>query len=300
MEFTIIDSEVLSNEKINKVSVDTVNRIIDFIENNTEDFLKISSSELAEHLDLSQSTISRFAKGLGFKSYSEFKVYVSKRLQIKRETYQNIDNLETPSINQVLTNIKTHYIYSVQKTFERFIETPDLLNYINTIRANKINVIFAIGESGMAGSYFCWSIRKIGFNTIFVDNIHSFFGYSSLITSYKKTHVTIISKSSKTLEVKYVIDFLIKNKVTYSIWTKNTKIKLENCSNILLLESIEQNYRISHIGSKISAFLISDIIFSYLSSLIDKKKVIFKQINRQIIKWNNLLPDLVYKEKKIK
>ncbi|QKT05218.1 MurR/RpiR family transcriptional regulator [Mycoplasma sp. OR1901] len=296
MEFNIIDLENLNEEKIDKVSIDTIKKIRNFIETNTEDFLKINSSELAELLDLSQSTISRFAKGLGFKSYSDFKIYVSKRLQLKNDTYNNIDNSDILSINQVLTNIKTHYIYSVQKTVERFMSNSDLMNYINTMRENKVNVIFAIGESGMAGRYFSWSIRKIGFNTIFVDNIHSFFGYSSLITSYKKTHVTIISKTAKTLEVKNVINFLIKNNVNYSIWTKNTKIQPENCKNILLLESIEQNYRIIHIGSKISAFLISDIIFSYLSSLIDQKKIIFKQINKQINEWNSLLPDIEQKE----
>ncbi|MBU4693088.1 MurR/RpiR family transcriptional regulator [Mycoplasma sp. CSL7491-lung] len=297
MKINIIDLQNLDKEKIDKVSIDTINKIRNFIENKTDDFLKMNSSELAEHLDLSQSTISRFAKGLGFKSYSDFKIYVSKRLQLKQDTYDdNIDNSNINSINQVSNNIKTHYIYSVQKTVERFIDSNDLMGYINTIRENKVNVIFAIGESGMVGRYFSWSIRKIGFNTIFVDNIHSFFGYSSLITSYKKTHVTIISKSRKTLEVKNIINFLIKNNVTYSIWTKNTKIKPENCKNILLLESIEQNYRISHIGSKISAFLISDIIFSYLSSVIDQKKIIFKEINNQIKEWNSLLPDMEQKE----
>ena len=47
--------------------------IMEFIENHTDDFLFMSIGQLAQHLQVSEATISRFARHMGYHDFKEMK-----------------------------------------------------------------------------------------------------------------------------------------------------------------------------------------------------------------------------------
>ncbi|WP_051619548.1 hypothetical protein [Mycoplasmopsis felis] len=101
-----------------------------------------------------------------------------------------------------------------------------------------------------------------------------------------------------TLEIKNILKYLNENDLPYSVWTRNTELSFKKASNVLYIDSINQTYRISSLGSKISTFFLSDVIFSYLSKKIDKNRKIFSSINDYINNWNSLLPNVDSKTNK--
>src|SRR5699024_12309854 len=54
-------------------------KIMDFIENYTDEFLFMSIGQLAKRLDMSEATISRFARHIGYTDFKEMKNHVAAR-----------------------------------------------------------------------------------------------------------------------------------------------------------------------------------------------------------------------------
>ncbi|VEU59837.1 MurR/RpiR family transcriptional regulator [Mesomycoplasma neurolyticum] len=281
---SIIESKILKNLKLSNSN----QQILNFIETNTDKFLKLNTLSLARETNLSQSTVSRFSWNLGFNSLNDLQVYVSQRqMKLKMFSFNKVDEILT--VDDVISNIKSHYLFAVQETVDIIKDNDNIKKYINTLfDYRKLNVFFGIGESAMVAKYFAKNLRKIGFNTIFIEQIHDFFSFSDLLK--EKMHITLISKSCETLEIKNIIKYSNENKVAYSIWTKNHEVaNNEYLKNVLVFNSQNQNYRISSIGSKISAFILADIIFAHLSWKIDRNKTIFSSIDKSIKEWNDLI-----------
>ncbi|WP_322961562.1 MurR/RpiR family transcriptional regulator [Mycoplasmopsis cynos] len=269
----------------------TINwKILELIENEPQEFLAHNTISLAKKLKIGQASISRFSRSLDFSTFNELQLYVSTRYQHKKDYELNIIEGTNLTLDDTISNIRSHYLFAIEKTIEWIKHNPELNIYIETLlKYRKVNIIFGIGESGLVAKYFAYNLRKIGFNAIFLDDLHEFFSFAQIIKP--KMHITIISKSCQTLEVKKILNYLEDNQIKYSIWTKNEKMKKYNPNNVLIIDSINQNYRIGTLGSKVSALMVADIIYSFLALKIDKDKIIFNNIKNLIDDWNELLPN---------
>ncbi|WP_435130059.1 MurR/RpiR family transcriptional regulator [Mycoplasma sp. 6243] len=263
-------------------------KLTDFISLYPNGFLELSTLQLSDKLDVSQATISRISKILGFRNIQDIRIYISARLQYLDDRIDWNNNESSENLSDVISNIKSHYMFSIEKSVNKFLDNKYIYKYINTLLEYKINLFFGIGDSGMISAYFANNLRKIGFNVLYCSDVHTFLSFNSLL-QLKKVHVTVISKSGTTLEIKFVINFLETNNIPYSVWTKNQSLQSNHSLNLLYVDSLEQKYRIGVLGSKISYFMLCDIIYSFLSVKIDKNKKIFSQINDYISSWNNLL-----------
>ena len=59
-------------------------KILEFIEESTEEFLFMSIGQLAERLEMSEATISRFARHIGYGDFKELKSAVAQQKNRKR------------------------------------------------------------------------------------------------------------------------------------------------------------------------------------------------------------------------
>ncbi|WAM06209.1 hypothetical protein ONA23_04190 [Mycoplasmopsis cynos] len=77
------------------------------------------------------------------------------------------------TLDDTISNIRSHYLFAIEKTIEWIKHNPELNIYIETLlKYRKVNIIFGIGESGLVAKYFAYNLRKIGFNAIFLDDLH--------------------------------------------------------------------------------------------------------------------------------
>ncbi|MFW6389957.1 MAG: MurR/RpiR family transcriptional regulator, partial [Halanaerobiales bacterium] len=95
-------------------------KVADFILNQPEEIIYLSVSELAKNCQVSDSTIIRFCKDVGFNGYQEFKLMLAQDLVIPVE---NIN--ETITVDDNLKTIISKLAYINKKAIE---ETMDILN----------------------------------------------------------------------------------------------------------------------------------------------------------------------------
>lgn len=272
--------KILNNE--------TYKYITNFIEEDPDYFLNTSIADLAKHLYVSQPTITRYVKALGFNSYAHFRIYISERKSTYK--YGNVKIIEGKDLTyeQILNNVWTHFKFASEKSYDWTVSnTEEIAQYLKFLIRSKRLIFFGIGESGLVAEYLAYNLRKTGMNTISVNSIHDFFGIYKTISN--SDFVTIISRGFETVEVLKVREICEKYKMFYSIWTKNSKLEKLNARNIILLHSLDQTKRIGSIGSKISMLFFADLIYFYIANRIDfEDQNIFENIAYERNKWNNI------------
>ncbi|ADE19585.1 MurR/RpiR family transcriptional regulator [Mycoplasma crocodyli] len=264
---------------------DSNSYIMDWIEDNPELLLKNTTKELATLMFVSQPTLIRFAQKIGFLSFRELQIYVAKRIT-------EINNLPTKikvgpelSLNEIVHNVNTYYEYSIKKTMEAYGKNySDITEYAKDLLTCERHIIFGIGNSGMVAEYYAQNLNKIGIFSMAINSIHDFLGFNFLLD--RKLHVTLISKTFDTVEILKVRDILERHNICYTIWTKNSKLEHKKAKHILLYDSLNQENRVSAMGSKISSFFLADVVFLYLVLKVDPDLENFYEINNEIKRWN--------------
>lgn len=138
-------------------------KIYQYIMDNPLAFSLKSINEVAEDLNISKTSLMRFAKGLGFQGYSQFK-----------KTLQEEQILDTSPAERMKKLYESDYINSAKKTKKQEIENiENTLMNINDVKFNKLislimndNKIFTFGwnVSTYLADLFSFRLNHLGFN----------------------------------------------------------------------------------------------------------------------------------------
>ncbi|BAH69839.1 hypothetical protein MBIO_0574 [Mycoplasmopsis fermentans PG18] len=100
--------------------------------------------------------------------------------------------------------------------------------------------------------------------------------------------VTVISHSFETAEVIKVCEILENKNINYALWTQSTSIAKLNALSILNLTNLAQHIKTSaSLGSKISVYFLTDLIYFYLIFSLDPQLDKFYKINFKRDFWNS-------------
>ncbi|WP_036451966.1 MurR/RpiR family transcriptional regulator [Mycoplasma buteonis] len=285
MRPTLIETE--KTEKI-KESNENFKVLLDFIENHPEQFKNWNSSVLSRSLNISQPTITRFCKRLGFKNFRDLQIYVAERVSKISRVSRFLKEGEDLNSADIISNVFNLYNYSISETYNIYgMNQRKIVQYAKTVIEHYPNIIFGIGDSSNIARYFSQQLRKLGISIYALDSIHEFF--SSEITLKAKTHVTLISSGLKTAEVLKIIEHLERMNITYSVWTSEVSRAEDLCKNarnILEIVGIEEEYRLVPTGLKVSSFMLVDIIFGMIIYSHKEKANKYKIMRDNIANWN--------------
>ena len=135
-------------------------KVADYVLDNPENIIYLSVSELADKVDVSDSTIIRFCKNVGFKGYQEFKLFVAQDLVVPieniNEDIQMDDDLETV-VNKIA--------YTNKQAIEETLSITDLEALKKAIeaivKAKKLE-FYGVGASGITGFDAKYKFLRIG------------------------------------------------------------------------------------------------------------------------------------------
>ncbi|WP_426461179.1 MurR/RpiR family transcriptional regulator [Mycoplasma hafezii] len=284
---------IIENDKKLKLrgTNENYNLLLEFIENNPEKFKSSNSTTLSQSLKISQPTITRFSKHLGFKNFRELQIYVAERITKINAINRLVKKGDDLNSGDIISNIFNLYNYSIKETNDLYCFNHNkIVKYTKTVLENYPNIIFGIGDSAIVGRYFAKQVRKVGVPIYCVDSIHEFF--SSEITLKNKAHITLISNSLKTAEILKVIEHLEKLNLTYSIWTSDMERARKIChkaTNILEIVALEEEYRLVPVGIKVSCFMLVDIIFAMIINSHKEKAAKYVTMRQNIEDWNTMM-----------
>jgi len=155
------DSMTNSEKKVAKVILST----------DIKEILKMTVSELANVCKVSEATIIRFVRKIGFESFQEFKLSIATELpnSLDQDMDITIEKNDPPEI--VLKKV----LLGFSRTIESTANIQDLNKYISAINfirsANRIE-IYGVGASGAVAKVFQYKLLRTGFPAIAIDDPH--------------------------------------------------------------------------------------------------------------------------------
>lgn len=275
-------NNIFNEEKLLPIqNSETYLYICEWIEKNTNFFVANSITKNSEESFVSQSTLTRFAKKLGHKNFKELQIFVASKYSLIKEK-TDIISFEKLTFEQIKENIFTFYSFSIKNIYNN-LNKEQIEKYIDKIISSKNNIIFGLGGSGIVAKHFSLELNRISINSSYYDSIHDLLGI--IATLDKNHHITLISKSFKTREILEIYELLLQYKIPHTVWTA-ANFKENEATSIINFNVLSQKERIAPISSKVSQFMISDIIYSSIVNKLDSKNSNAKATNFLLKKWN--------------
>lgn len=261
--------------------------IANFIINNVELAKNLTSSELADKVNVGQSTIIKFVKKFGFKGFTEFKTalieYSTRNLSNTDKMIHNNISIES-SIEDIYLNLIQETINSIKETHNS-IDKELLKETIEVLRKSDKVMAVGLGTSSIVAKDLYYKLLKVGKNTFYNEDMHISYQIGAMLEA--NDVCVIISHSGNTEEILKLVKMVKENSTKVIIITSNPNSKIAKLSDIVLqIISEEGLLRTTAMSSRIVQLSIIDILFLGLlkeeyDSSIDK---ILK--SREVIGWN--------------
>lgn len=233
-------------------------RIADAILQNPEEVINLSITELAERSDVSESTVVRFCKTLGYKGYYELKISIARELIISpQQIYEEINLNDT--VAAVKNKVFQSNILALQDTI-KILKDQELEIAVEAIATARMVVFYGMATSA----------------AVALDSAHKFLRINIWSVSYSDTHMQAISAAllgkedvaigiSHSGSSKDVVDALRiarQNGATTICITHHTKSPITKVADIKLYTAARENaFRSDAMTSRIAQLSILDVLY---------------------------------------
>lgn len=207
-------------------------KIASFINENIKEAITLTAMELGKKLNVSDMTILRFSKKLGFNKYNDLKEFLTEELDSRKSVMDRMllcwNNQNENSIVQIINSD----IKNLQK-LHNDLKEKDINLVVNLVRkAQKVYVI-GIGSSRATAELLNWHYTVLGINSLSItEGGYGLFEKIANITSEDCVFFFSVPKYLKD-EFK-ALEFLKKKNVPTILITNDTFSKLTNLSTVFL------------------------------------------------------------------
>lgn len=132
-------------------------KVADFILQNPEKAVNANVSELANYSGVSDATVIRFCKHIGYQGYYELRIVLSRDLGRKQVSDIDIDNMKLDTVGS-LFQAYVSGIMSIGKNLDQ----DKLLECANLIKTSKQVHIVAVGNTSPLAMYMGFRLGRLG------------------------------------------------------------------------------------------------------------------------------------------
>lgn len=137
-------------------------KIREFIESNTDEFLFLSIGQLAARLDVSEATVSRFVRHMGYQDFKELKSGVMKQ-KTRRGAARKMAGTLMKTQGFDLEKWFAHQRECMEKTLEGM-DPDQFWQAVESIRTAERIYIHAKNASASVGQLLFFRLRRLGFD----------------------------------------------------------------------------------------------------------------------------------------
>lgn len=269
-------------ENFNKLTK-TEKKILEYIIKNPKYVIMNSALEIGKELNVSDASVLRLSKTLGFNKFSELKSYITSNLNstspneriIKNwNNFHSENDIANKTINADIENIKN------------FLNNLDfnLLNKTTLLLQNSRKIYFlGLGSSKGISQFMFWYMRRLGFETECINE--GGLGLYETLSHLKKGDTIFIFSFPRILEDEIKILKLAKEKNI-----KIISITSNDLSEIILLSDISFQVEVENFGFFNSYAVPIQLCNLILTMLFEKNKnTIYKEI-----KDNSFVQDFLF------
>lgn len=260
---------------------ETEKKVAHYILSNKEDVIMLSAQELGDRIKTSAAAVVRFSKKIGFKGFTALKVELAKNSDEEIEDFNTIIN-QNDSIEMMVKKCEVITTRALNQTY-KLINKDTLKEVIDLLNSSENIYLFGVGASGLVAQDFQYKLSRIEKMAIYQQDAHIQLACAAHITP---NDIAIgISYSGETREINVAL------KKAKEIGAKTIGITKFNNNSLdkivdfpLYIPSEEKELRIGAITSRMTALLITDLLYlGVAKNDVDKtKECILK--TREIIK----------------
>ncbi|MGL4980309.1 MAG: MurR/RpiR family transcriptional regulator [Fusobacteriaceae bacterium] len=256
----------------------TDEKIADYVSCNLTKMRLINTYELAESAGVSQASIVRFAKKLGFSGFPEFKISLVEdvRGEFSEERVELIDKeiRAEDKIRDIAKKLLSKNIISLENTL-KIIDFNNLDSAILKIKNARKILIIGAGSSAIVGKYFQAKLLELGLEAIFEFDQH--IQMLNIARLDSRDVAFVISQSGKTIDTYTMTKKLRSRGVKIISLTNMADNPVKSISDISLWTVADSSAMTSTFTHRIAQLSLLDII--YVKLMIDDKKMAEKLID---------------------
>jgi DNA-binding MurR/RpiR family transcriptional regulator len=231
--------------------------IADFIMDLHADPRTLTSSLLAEQLNVAQSTVIRFTQKLGYPSFREFLVDLnaeySREIPFEEEVVAD-ENTEDTNLRMLAQ------YYDVLNITNRYNPAEYYDKAVALIRKARKIVLFGVGNSSIFCEYLGNQLTKLGFLASSYRDTHTFLVGCSMME--KEDLLILVSESGETKEILDAVAVAKHNGVPILAITGKAKSHLQQAADACLTTIVfETDTRLNLLTVRVSQMLVIDLLY---------------------------------------
>lgn len=236
---------------------DSEKKIVEFIQNNQEEIIHLSITEVAERSETSESSVVRLCKRLGYKGFQDMKIHLAKEViePVKQihEVIEKGDNVMTIKKKVFQSNIQALY-----DSLE-VCDDEQLVKAVEAIRKARTIEFYGTGGSGTVALDAQHKLLKLGIkSSAYIDPTLQAMS-ASMLTG--EDVVVGISHTGSNTDVLNSLKIAKESGATLICITNASKSPITTISDIILqTASNETLFRTDAIASRIAQLTIIDIL----------------------------------------
>lgn len=238
-------------------------RIAEYVLEDPERIKNLNTYDVAKNCKVSQATIVRFAKKMGFSGFPEFKLTLSQDIgNRKAESHINImhEELKPDDTFEIIgKKVTNENIRAVNNTYEitDFNELEKAVQAIN--KARKIMLV-GVGFSGIVAKDFYFKLMELGKVASFENDSHMQLSYIS--TMNENDILFVISHSGKTLELFNLVKVAKNRGIKIITLTNVANNPIRELGDIKLgTVEMKSDFRATALSPRISQLTVIDMIY---------------------------------------
>jgi len=188
-------------------------------------------NEVASNSNVSDASVMRFVKTLGFKGFQEFKLALASLPEEKGGPTEIKEISEGTSISELKTSIKSNFNLSVDNTTSILNET-DLQKSVDYIQTAEDIFVIGVGASGIMARLLAYKLLRMGIATNFISDPHLQSMYASLTD--ENNLIIALSHSGSTKDTVDTLQLAQKAGADTICITDHVKSPITQYSDVLL------------------------------------------------------------------
>lgn len=235
--------------------------LIHYIQDNIQMVARKTISQLSQESGIGESTITRFARKMGFSSLPAFKLALAEELTDTSQRYIiNRDIAAAESVELTARKLLDTNIGMMEKTlqlldFETISESSRLLQHARRI------LFVGLGNAGYMAKDSSYKFSRIGLDCTGTDNSHTMIVMAALL--HPEDLLVAISHSGETDEIIKTVELAKRKGVKTIVITANKKSTLSVLSDEgIFYEAEETLLETGSIPVKLAQFFILDLIYT--------------------------------------
>ncbi|MDC3418369.1 MurR/RpiR family transcriptional regulator [Aquibacillus salsiterrae] len=258
----------------------TERKIADYILQHPSKIIHSSINQLAEDLNVADSSVFRFCKRIGYKGYQAMKIALASEIVTPlQDVHENVDKDDT--LDTITTKVFNTHIKTLEDTLAVFDE-EQLQQAVNTIISADSVHFFGSGGSNIIALDAYHKLIRTGLRVHAVSDTHMQLMVASQMS--EKDCAIFISHSGSSKDILHLLNIIKSTGAKTVAITNFAKTPLSAAVNIpLFTVSSETEFRSEAISSRIAQMTLIDVLYvNILLKLGDKGQEALKKMREAI------------------